>query len=330
MGEEWISAGDIEKFGYCPLSWWLSLEEEEVLNESLERGVKEHEKMGEALEEVKIKEEESGKVENMVLWLAVAATILSIGGFTLLRPEGYFRQILLITSLIWLLAATFFLYMSETNLLKDSVRKVEKIVLTFAMIATILTFFAFTIGLTDPQIARITQLVSLSWLVGASYWLKISLSLQKDAEYKRSEYKVSEGDIEYVDKLDKKTNMLRSQKYKIRGRPDYIIKKNGDQIPIEVKSGRVPKGPFFSHVLQSAAYCMLIEEDLGSRPPYGIVKYGDNEFKIDYDDDLKDLLINKTEEMRGFLETGEVHRNHNRPGKCANCSRRELCKESLV
>ncbi len=330
MGEEWISAGDIEKYGYCPLSWWLSLEEEEVINESLERGMEEHEKIGEVLKDVKNKEEESTRVANIVLWLAVAATILSMGSITLLRPEGFLRQIFQVTSLIWLLASTFFLYLSETKLLKDSMLKAERIVLTFAMIATLLTFFAFTLGLTEPDIARIIQLVSLSWLVGACYWLKVSLTLEKDAEDKRSEFEVSEGNIDYVDEMDGETKMLHSRKYRIRGRPDYIVEREGKKIPVEVKTGRVPKGPFFSHVLQSAAYCLLIEEDFGINPPYGILKYGDKEFKVEYDGELKKLLLEKVEEMKGFLESGAVHRNHNRPGKCANCSRRKLCKESLV
>lgn len=97
-----------------------------------------------------------------------------------------------------------------------------------------------------------------------------------------------------------------------------------------MKTGRVPRGPFFSHILQVAAYCLLLEEEQGEAPPFGIVKYGDKEFEVDYDESLKELLIKKVEEMREAKETGEVHRNHNREGKCLHCSRRDICPERLV
>jgi CRISPR-associated exonuclease Cas4 len=42
------------------------------------------------------------------------------------------------------------------------------------------------------------------------------------------------------------------------------------------------------------------------------------------------MLLEKLEEMRKLMRSGEVHRNHNRPGKCASCSRRESCPEKLV
>ncbi len=330
MESDWISAGDIEKYGYCPLSWWLSLEEEEVTNEELKQGTKDHEKMGSAIREVKMKEARSLMVENLVLWLAVAATIVSMFGMTFLSPEGFQQQVFLVISMIWLLAATFLLYASERNLIKEENFKEERIMLVLAMGATLLTVFAFSLTLTDENIAMIAQIISLIWLVGACYWLKVSLTLEIEAEAKRKKYNVADGKIEYVDEMEDESPMLVSQIFRVRGRPDYIIDKVGYQIPVEVKTGRVPKGPFFSHLLQLAAYCYLLEESTGKTPPYGIVQYESKEFVVDYDSQLKKLLLTKVDEMKNILESGEVHRNHNRPGKCANCSRRELCPESLA
>ncbi|MFO8110650.1 MAG: CRISPR-associated protein Cas4 [Thermoplasmata archaeon] len=330
MDDDWIAAGDIEKYGYCPLSWWLSLEEEEVVNDSLEQGIQDHEEMGDALTEVKKKEKLSKEMENLVLWLAVASTIVSIFGLILLSPEAFQQQIFQSASLIWLLAATFLLYLSDSNLIKDEIFKSERVAVVFAMVATLLTFFALRLRLTDENIARISQIISLMWLVGACYWLKTSLGLENEAKDKRLEFKMAEGNIDYVDEMDDESDLLVSNIFKIRGRPDYIIEKDGKYIPVEVKTGRVPKGPFFSHVLQCAAYCFLVEESFRSTPPHGIIQYGTREFKVDYDSELKKLLLTKVEEMKEILDNGEVHRNHNRPGKCANCSRREICKESLV
>lgn len=330
MKKEWISASDVEKYGYCPLSWWLSREEQDVMTQELKKGREDHEEIGEKLEDVKKNEETSKGLENIVLWLAVAASLISVSGLTLLRPEEYLQQVFIVIGLIWLLAATFFLYMSESGRIKEGKLTAERIILIFAMGATILAVYSLTLKFADMDIARITQLVSLSWLIGASYWLKRSLDMRAEAKSKRDELNIQEGDIEYVDGLKEKSRLLSSEKYHLRGRPDYIMKVDGDKIPVEVKTGRVPKGPFFSHILQIASYCLLVEEDTSSPPPYGIVKYGDKEFEIDYDGKLKDLLIEKLKEMREAIKNGDVHRHHNREGKCRNCSRREICQESLV
>ncbi|MGM0510667.1 MAG: CRISPR-associated protein Cas4 [Thermoplasmatota archaeon] len=330
MTKEWISASDVEKYGYCPLSWWLSHEEQEVMTQELKKGREDHEEIGEKLEDVKRNEETSKGLENIVLWLAVAASLISVSGLTLLQPEEYLHQIFIVTGLIWLLAATFFLFMSESGRIKGEKLTAERIILIFAMGATILAVYSLTLRFANMDIARITQLVSLSWLIGASYWLKRSLDMRKEAKSKRDELHIQEGEIEYVDGLKEKSRLLESEEYHLRGRPDYIMNIEGEKIPVEVKTGRVPKGPFFSHILQIASYCLLVEEDTGKAPSYGIVKYGDKEFEIDYDDKLKELLVEKLNEMRQVIITEDAHRHHNREGKCRNCSRKDICPESLV
>jgi CRISPR-associated exonuclease Cas4 len=61
----------------------------------------------------------------------------------------------------------------------------------------------------------------------------------------------------------------------------------------------------------------------------GILKYGDVEHEIEFDDELEKLLLGKLVEMRSLMKSGDVHRNHNREGKCAGCSRRDICPERL-
>ncbi len=330
MGEPWISASDVEKYGYCPLSWWLNESEKEVINESLKEGREEHKKIAGEIDEVKEKEEASKKFENLILWLAISATLLSIAGLSLMRPDKIFSQIFQVNALIWLLAATFFLFMSEKGMIKDEQFKTERVILVFAMVATGLGILSLTLPLLDDYLARITQIISLVWLIGASYWLKRSLSLGREVKIKKEKLKMPDGEVDYVDKSNEKSKLFQSERYRLRGRPDYIVKEDGEKIPVEIKTGRVPKGPFFSHILQTAAYCLLIEDETGRAPPYGIIKYGDEEFEVEYDEDLKNLLLEKLSDMREIFQTQDVHRNHNRKGKCENCSRREICPESLA
>ncbi len=331
MDKKYISASSIEKYGYCPLSWWLSRDkDEEPKDKNLEKGEKKHEKIGGALKDIQIKEKKLKIIENIILVLAISATVVSVLGLTFLYPDSTFSEIFKVLSLVWLLVATSFLFISESSRMDIEKTRIERTILIFAMVATIFTGFSLSLREGDNLLAWITQIISLSWLIGASYWLKHSLSLQSETMATREDLKVEEGDIEYVDTLEDDSRLLKSERYGIRGRPDYILEMDGDLIPVEVKTGRVPKGPFFSHILQIAAYCLLVEEDLGKKPPYGLIRYGETEFDIDYDESLKNLLIEKLDEMREHLDNKDVHRHHNRKGKCANCSRRKICPESLV
>jgi CRISPR-associated exonuclease Cas4 len=60
-----------------------------------------------------------------------------------------------------------------------------------------------------------------------------------------------------------------------------------------------------------------------------VLRYGTVEHVIDFDQNLKALLLSKLEEMRRAIANGDVHRDHERPGKCRSCSRREHCPERL-
>ena len=76
---------------------------------------------------------------------------------------------------------------------------------------------------------------------------------------------------------------LFSQTHRLAGKPDYLVQQGREIIPIEVKSSAAPAdGPRRSHVLQLAAYCLLVEETYRQKPKYGIVKYADRMFAVDY------------------------------------------------
>ena len=137
--------------------------------------------------------------------------------------------------------------------------------------------------------------------------------------------------ISYIDSQKKKPKLFVSEKYRLSGRPDFVLLIEDEHIPVELKTGRVPRGPLFSHILQVATYCILMEEEFGNPPSHGIIRYGQVENEIEYDEALKDMVLKKANEMRGFLISGgDVHRNHNKPGKCKHCSRRNVCPEKLA
>ncbi len=122
---------------------------------------------------------------------------------------------------------------------------------------------------------------------------------------------------------------LFSHRYRLTGRPDYIVADGTDLIPVEVKSARAPAHPRPSHVLQLAAYCLLVAETSGRRPPYGILRYADRTFQIPYTRELEEQLLAVLEDMRDDLAAGDAPRRHNDPRRCAACGYRDICDEVL-
>ena len=323
-----ISAGDLEKYSYCPLSWWLSTEFEGE-NDALTQGIKEHEELGKSLWRIDSNEKTAQQAEKLVFWWAIAATLCAIVGLELLpyKHADKLSQILGVVALIWVLAASFFLYKSSRSTIDSNVVEYERIVLIFGIMAALLAINAVVFLVSNVRLAQALEFTAVLWLVGATYFLYRSMRSTGIIEALRKEYRVK-GKLEYID-VDK-SKVFKSERYGLSGRPDYIIKGDVGLIPVEEKKGRTPRGPLFSHILQVAAYCLLIEETTGTAPHYGILKYPEHEHEIEYDEDLKKVLLDKLAEMRRLIETEDVHRNHNRPGKCLSCSRRLVCPERLA
>jgi len=326
--EKLISAGDIEKYSYCPLSWWLSLKYEES-SEPLDKGVTKHDELGKSLWKIDAGEKSARQAERLVFWWAIVATAVALIGIELLPFEDSFTfsNILSAVALIWILAALYFLYKAARSTMHSVIVTYEKLILGFAIVAVIIAVNAVAFLYTDVRLAQALEIVAIVWLAGASFFLYRSLRSTSIVESLRKEFRVA-GKIEYID-VDS-DRVFRSERYGLSGTPDYVIKVNADMIPVEEKTGRTPKGPLFSHILQVAAYCLLIEDSTGKAPPYGLLKYPEHEHEIEYNQDLKNILMKNMDEMREIRRTGNAHRNHNRPGKCRSCSRREVCAERLT
>ena len=115
----------------------------------------------------------------------------------------------------------------------------------------------------------------------------------------------------------------------LTGRPDYLVRRGRSLIPVEVKSGRSPKNPHRSHVLQLAAYCHLIETTVGKRPPHGILKYADSTYKLQYTTALQKDLFTTLGAVRNAQDSSP-RRSHNSPGRCRACGYLSSCDQSLA
>ena len=124
---------------------------------------------------------------------------------------------------------------------------------------------------------------------------------------------------------------LFSERLRLSGKPDYLVRNGHCHIPVEVKSGPRPlNGPYRSHQLQLVAYCLLTEDNFGSRPTHGLIKYDDGVHTVDYSLELERDLIDTLGCMRGDLDTPDVARSHRVVGRCNGCGLRTDCTQTLV
>lgn len=116
----------------------------------------------------------------------------------------------------------------------------------------------------------------------------------------------------------------------LTGKPDYLIEKNRQIIPVEVKSGRAPQAPYDSHIFQLASYCLLVEKTYGKRPPYGIIHYENRDFAIDYTRELESALIELLADMRVDEAKRNVPRSHEQASRCKRCGFHNVCDQKLA
>jgi CRISPR-associated exonuclease Cas4 len=114
----------------------------------------------------------------------------------------------------------------------------------------------------------------------------------------------------------------------LTGRPDYLVEESGRFVPVEIKSGRAPLRPYPSHALQLAAYCRLVHAEYSVKPPYGIIRYPDKAFTVDYNAALESQLLDVLAEMRR-AERQAPNRSHQSANRCHACGYGEVCDQAL-
>ncbi|WP_019177545.1 CRISPR-associated protein Cas4 [Methanomassiliicoccus luminyensis] len=325
---ESISASDLEKFCYCPLSWQLS-KGADTTSDATRRGKEEHDALGNDLSEMVTKERRGALYEKVILWSSVLATALALTGLFFFYSDDLMLRwkVLGILALLWVIVAMYLLYRSTWE--KEAIKKErsERLISVLAILAMIAALNGVPFFGISQDEALIYEAVALILLMCACVALYLSYYSEEDAKRIRRNMDVK-GRVAYIGEGDDISRALRSKEHGLTGRPDYVLEMEGELVPVEVKTGRVPRGPLFSHILQVAAYCLILEEQ-GDKVSRGILRYGEVEHEIEYDEALRSLLLAKLEEMRRAIGTGEVHRNHERPGKCRSCSRRVRCPERL-
>lgn len=125
--------------------------------------------------------------------------------------------------------------------------------------------------------------------------------------------------------------VLRSQKYGLFGKPDMLLRKGKQFIPVELKTGRTPAKPYDSNIFQLWVYCLLVESETGVTPTHGLIRYPQKEFTIKFDESSRKLVLASVAHMRQSLRTGQApSRHHHSPARCRACQFRFSCDQSIA
>lgn len=116
----------------------------------------------------------------------------------------------------------------------------------------------------------------------------------------------------------------------LTGKPDYLVEDRGRIIPVEVKSGWAPPEPYPGHIYQVLAYCLLVNHTYHKRPPYGILRYRNRSFSIEYTPEGERELRLLIDEMHDASRKRELDCSHNDSGRCARCGYRSVCDQKLA
>lgn len=127
---------------------------------------------------------------------------------------------------------------------------------------------------------------------------------------------------------------LTSEKFRVTGKPDYILKNRfkNKYIPLEVKSREIKAmtKPLEKDVMQLATYFLLIEDNFGSKPKYGRILYKDYMFTVYNTRKLRKKILKTIKNMDNIQDgINNIKTSHTNPSykKCLNCiSRNTVCE----
>jgi CRISPR-associated exonuclease Cas4 len=360
-----VSASDLERFTYCPMSWYLAGQGHAGQSDEIDQGIEEHRAIHESIESLQMHRYRTRRNLLIWQWWFGVIVVLTIDTIAFQNADNLdfevleFSKLLAMTSLACLLVGMGAVFIPWRRLLSvgpkytHSQSNDERLVdpvfepidfkggwleggwIEAAMFisAIVLAIHAMALRFlsNQDQAAYVLAVTTIGWMLLASFRLQRALINNHEAQVLATQNNL-EGDIKVAYSDDEATaSLLTEERTGLRGRPDQIVIIDGEFIPVEQKTGKVPTKPHASHVLQVLAYASLVEHTTGTKPPYAILRYGqDNLHQVMWDKANKDRLYTTVKAVQSMMVNGGAARNHEREGKCRHCSRRYACEDSLV
>ena len=127
---------------------------------------------------------------------------------------------------------------------------------------------------------------------------------------------------------------LSSDKLGLNGRIDHLEVYDDRIVPVEIKTGKMPKqGVWDGHRVQIVAYALMLEEKFGIEIKEGVIRYVDNkeERKVVLNHFMRKEVLDIIAKTKNLLTNTETPGFNAVKGKCEVCGLREICyNESVV
>lgn len=135
-----------------------------------------------------------------------------------------------------------------------------------------------------------------------------------------------EGDLVYED-VDGGGEPLSSSEAPLLGKPDYIVRgSDGGLVPVlrklNVQHARSPQS---NHVIQIAAYCLILEDYSELPPTHGILCYADRQFTIEYTPAIRKKVLRLLADMERYTEQQPPQLLRQSAVKCRACIFKPVC-----
>ena len=362
-----VSASDLERYTYCPLSWSLAAHGHAGKGEEIIKGQESHKAIHDIYSEYQHLRIQTKR--NLLIWqwwyaivLVLVVDAVLFRGFSRSSFDtDEFSKLLATWALSCLVVGIGALLLPWRSLIGMEIHQdstihfsaenkavVEpyfeprgfkggwfeggRIEVAFFMAAIVMALHSMALRFASnkEQAGYVFAFIAICWTLMASLQLQRALIANTKSLDLAEENNISIGtDVAYSDD-ESTSDLLIDRDTGLRGRPDQIVIIDGEFIPVEQKTGKVPKRPHDSHSMQVLAYAHLIETMTGRTPPYGILRYGEKDLHvIDWNAKTKATLLERIKTIQEVMAKGGAARNHNRPGKCKNCSRRYACPDPL-
>ena len=93
MPKQIISASEMERYGYCPLSWYLDLRGIDAEGDEVNTGVEKHKVIGDSLKNLLVEEEKSRETSTTLMTIVgLIMTVVTIALITLWLSTDVLRQ----------------------------------------------------------------------------------------------------------------------------------------------------------------------------------------------------------------------------------------------
>jgi len=363
-----VSASELERYTYCPVSWRLAKEGAAGMGEAITSGFEKQNQIHEGM--IEFQASLIKLLRELLIWTwwfgIIIAFAIDAAAFVyiddLMNSPIEMAKILSMWSVSCLAAAILSIVLPWRSWLnmEPTVSEIETLSKNFEstglkpawnpigflggwfsggkteaglLLATIVIgLHAIALAAADnrSQAGFILIVTAFVWTFLATWQLQKSLFAENEMIENRERAGLDEDtELVYSDD-DESSGLLRDEETGLRGRPDQIVIIDGEFIPVEQKTGRVPKMPHLAHRLLLLAYVSLVETNTKKSPPYGILKYGEEDVhQVFWDQHAKESLFSSIKEVQRLMVEGGAKRNHEREGKCKNCSRRHACEQSL-